>query len=359
MYTFRRYLAKAQTLLRYQRYTEAIHYFQRALAIRSDNPIVFLGLGRSFAKIKQYRRAKRNIDRALQLDPRSRSAWWEKAILCEIDQRWDEAVYSWCRVIALAETRTALFRRGVCLYRLQVWKEAQADFQSVVQQDPTYSPARLYLGLISYHLSAYEEALSQFQPLLENQPENPFLWYNVASVWVKMGKREQAKVGFSNAIRRRPRYTKAWLNLGIIHWEEKNYPEALKMVQSANTLCPRQSQTLYYKGLILTALERYPEALATLDSIETPHAPAKVWAAKGDVYFSLDHHERAEECFAIATLLNPQNGWFWFRRGMVYVHLGNPDLALQFFRTANQMDSTIPIPRKWVADHVPTETGED
>jgi Tfp pilus assembly protein PilF len=124
--------------------------------------------------------------------------------------------------------------RGVQAYKSTQYTQAVERFETAVQLDPTFTPARLYLAMAYYmqyipgaespeNQQMADRALDQFQKVLQQDPKNDVATKSIASLYYNQKKWDQAEEWYKKSLQLNPNDKEAYYTLGVIAWS-KWYP---------------------------------------------------------------------------------------------------------------------------------------
>ena len=124
--------------------------------------------------------------------------------------------------------------RGVQAYKSTQYTQAVERFETAVQLDPTFTPARLYLAMAYYmqyipgaespeNQQMADRALDQFQRVLQQDPKNDVATKSIASLYYNQKKWDQAEEWYKKSLQLNPSDKEAYYTLGVIAWS-KWYP---------------------------------------------------------------------------------------------------------------------------------------
>jgi len=124
--------------------------------------------------------------------------------------------------------------RGVQAYKNTQYTQAVERFETAVQLDPTFTPARLYLAMAYYmqyipgaespeNQQMADRALDQFQKVLQQDAKNDVATKSIASLYYNQKKWDQAEEWYKKGLQLNPNDKEAYYTLGVIAWS-KWYP---------------------------------------------------------------------------------------------------------------------------------------
>jgi superkiller protein 3 len=189
--------------------------FSDLSSVKPDDAIGFNNLGVNLAKIRRYDEAIKVLQRAIEIDPRFRSAYINLCNVYDMADRPEEALEALrkavelspfspaergkeCELLLLVERNqesvncytnlgktapldaTSQVNLGVGFMRLEKWSEADRFMEPVepqMQYNPRYFNA---LGMIRYHTKHYKAAVEAFKQAVELDPERKDARFNLA-----------------------------------------------------------------------------------------------------------------------------------------------------------------------------------
>ena len=124
--------------------------------------------------------------------------------------------------------------RGVQAYKSTQYTQAVERFETAVQLDPGFTPARLYLAMAYYmqyipgaespeNQQMADRALDQFQKVLQQDPKNDVATKSIASLYYNQKKWDQAEEWYKKGLQLNPSDKESYYTLGVIAWS-KWYP---------------------------------------------------------------------------------------------------------------------------------------
>jgi tetratricopeptide (TPR) repeat protein len=144
-------------------YTEALEFFDKAIAIKPDYAEAWFYRGRILLKLRQGKDAPDNLEMIRN---------GKKVIFIKRD--WDtEALGSFDKAIAIKpDYAEAWFYRGGTLGNLGLFSEACVSFDNAITLKSDYTDAFYYLGLALSTLGRNAEAVASFDKALAIDPNN-------------------------------------------------------------------------------------------------------------------------------------------------------------------------------------------
>jgi tetratricopeptide (TPR) repeat protein len=134
--------------------------------------------GVAYYQSKRFSEARRDFDRALELEPRSTEAWNLRGSLFMRTARYERAYEDFGRALALAPNDAdVLGRRCVVLMYLKRLDEALADCEQSVKLAPRVLDTRVSLGIVQALRGATGEAERNYRLAIEIEPSSGIAHY--------------------------------------------------------------------------------------------------------------------------------------------------------------------------------------
>jgi tetratricopeptide (TPR) repeat protein len=211
-----------------------------------------------------------------------------------------------------------LARQGFDEVALQKYDEAITSLTGALAK-PLSAEQRAYIYLnrgAAYNTKRrFDDAIGDFNNAARLKPDLAYAYAGRGWAYEEKHEIEKAVVDLSEASRRDPNSYWAHYNLGTIYLREKKEPEhALAEFNEAVRCAPDTSDALVMRASCYEALHDYDRALASLDG---------------------------------AIMLNPNNGYAFRQRSIIYGHRGETDKLLRDADTARRL---MPPPSRLTTD---------
>jgi len=161
-------------------------------------------------------RAVNGYGRALQVQPDWKQAWLHKGRTLLKLERFQEAITSFDRALAVQLDTSDTFHdawiwylKGIALGDLGNYEESIVSFDQALKISPDYSGAWVNRGTSLYRQECYEDALYSYDKAIEFQPENASIWLSRGFALRKLGNWVEAADSFDQALRLEPNNYKA------------------------------------------------------------------------------------------------------------------------------------------------------
>src|ERR1035437_238292 len=188
-------------LVRAGSFTEAIEYFSRAIALRSDYAEAQNGLGEILANQQKTTEAIDWFKRAIRANPNYVETYLNLGFLQQNQGDIAAAMASYQKAASLEPEGPADYfnRANVAAARYQ-WDEVIACLRGVVKAKPEFWQARYQLGIQLAAKEETEEAEKQFSEIIRYRPDFIQAHLNLGTALATQGKLDRALAEFRTAL---------------------------------------------------------------------------------------------------------------------------------------------------------------
>jgi tetratricopeptide (TPR) repeat protein len=215
-------------------YDQAIHYLEKAISLRPEDPDHYLHRGAIYQRNGQIENAEKDFIHALSLDPyhpmahqylgrladasgdRLKADLYYSQAIAEapdvpypykqrgyqrlIEGQIEGALEDFQKVLNLKkdDVETLLYR-GFAFEKMEVYNAAQKDYEQVLALQPAHSQAWMALGNVQVKSGSLAEALKSYTLAIIYQPENPLAYYQRGITHHKLKDGRQACLDFQRA----------------------------------------------------------------------------------------------------------------------------------------------------------------
>lgn len=162
---------------------------------------------------------------------------------------YQKAVEAYTEYISLQPRNVkALYNRGRAYEELGKYKEALADFHSVMKEDPINTNALLSITNDFYsRLHDYENTIFHADKVLELEQNNALAYTLKGKSYQKLGKLKEAMTSYNAALSANKEYVDAYLSRGSLRVYLKQTGKACSDFRLAESLSPGVAATLVKK----------------------------------------------------------------------------------------------------------------
>jgi tetratricopeptide (TPR) repeat protein len=265
--------------------------------------------GQIYSALRDYKRAKEAIQKALVLDPKN---------------------------------SFALVRMAVVDYNSKRIEAARSNLNSAIDANPNFKWAYLWHGIISSDNGKIVEARKWFNKALKVDPRFGLAFYNRGWSYLKSGDRDyvQAEKNFRSALRYNPDYKEAWYGLGFVYGSQNRYEIALQYLNRAVGIDNQFLTGWKWRGIINDELGRYKEALKDFSKAIALHpANADLYVRRARVSIKSKSFQTALKDLFRAMKINPKNSRIQYYTGNVYAALEQNNEAIESYGKAIKLKS--------------------
>ncbi len=187
------HLQRGRSLLRDQRYLEAIQACEAALELSPAWPLPHEARGRALLALGRYEQAEQSFDAYLCQGGEEKSNVFRGRGLARMKLgRYPEAVDDYSRALELAPDADTYQHRGWAHFFADAWKLALRDFSKAIELDPEAGDAYTGHGLAQVMLGSYREAVTDAEAALRRKPRTPEMMHNIACIFAQAVARAEA-----------------------------------------------------------------------------------------------------------------------------------------------------------------------
>ena len=159
---------------------------------RQKQVAALVDLGVGYLKNGEYTRAKDNLNRALELDPRSAPAHTALALIFNFEREFNQA---------------------------------EKQYRLALRSDPKFTRARNNYGAFLYTQGHTRKAIEQLEIAAKDQfyDERPTVFENLGICYLQLGERQKAEDAFVKSISLNPKQPRALLELAEIRYDQQQY----------------------------------------------------------------------------------------------------------------------------------------
>jgi len=193
----------------------------------------------------------------------------------------------------------------------------------------------------SFDQGDYPQAKTLFAKVLERAPESANTLYNIGLIWEREGHLQEAQVAYRSALEVDPHHRPSLLNLGRVYRQEEKFEKAISLYEGAlrDSALARDLALLNNLAIGYRLVKQYPKAETTLrvvlaedsSNLDAHRTLMLVFADQG--FYGL-----AELVGANGMKIDDRDPGLHNNQGLVYLKMGDKQLALQEFRKAVGVD---------------------
>jgi len=171
-----------------KRYREALHSFDKAIALQPDCAEVYNSRCLTLHALKLYEQALTSCQQALALKPDYAECLSNLGLIYNDLNRFPEALACHEKALALQPDCGAAFNnRGLVLLNLDRHADALASYRQAIALNPEDSHAYSNRGTVFRELQRFDEALADYEQAIALNPDNPSIYWNKALLKILTG----------------------------------------------------------------------------------------------------------------------------------------------------------------------------
>ena len=297
-------------------------------------------LGVELAEFGDSEGARRQYERALELDPQLADAHYNLGNLLLEEGAAEEAVEHYREVARLdPESATAHSNLGNALLELRRPEEAISAFQTALRLDPDLAELQGNLGNALAATGELGKAVEYYKKAVQAAPEDARAHYNLARGLTTLGQSSDALAAYYESVRLDPDFAEARFNLGNalsragdLQGAANQYRAALRLVPDPETHL-NLGNTLAAQGRPEEAVREYRNALRLRPNFAAAHY------ALGVASYGLGQTDTAIASFREAVRLEPDHADAHHNLGVALVRAGRREEGERFLAEAERLGS--------------------
>jgi tetratricopeptide (TPR) repeat protein len=321
---------------------EAVRYYTAALALRPDNPGIYVNRGTALRDAGEVDAAIVDAQQAVALAPRYAMAHTNLGESLRVKGQLDKAIAAHREAIGLKkDLPLAHFNLGNALKDKGQLEDAIAAYHEAIRLKKDYAEAYNNLGAVySGRLGQPAKALIYYCRAVELDPKHALTWANRGNAYWKLGQYDQAIADHSQAIARDPTLAAAWIGRGLDYVRLARYDKAVADYSKAIEMHPTDVDGWRYRGSVYCDNLGQPEkAVADFSkAIELEPKEAVHWSNRGNAYRNWGQYEKAVADYSKAIELEPKEAVRWSNRANAYRKWGQYEKAVADYSKAIEVN---------------------
>lgn len=276
-------------------YTNARDLIQEAIKAKPANASYRVQLGEVHWFMSNYDLATAAYDAALELKPKSPSAWHGKARCLQNTRKPEKAVRAFERALELSPENTTYLRDlARMVFHRRDYKRALHLLRRAMKLNPSDTSLHCEIGWIYYRTNKLGDALSVFIRQTRRPNADANCWFGLGTVMIKLKRLKEAVAPLKRACDLDPTAVGYWRDYGNVLFRLNRYSEAADAYRKSITRDPEHPVLWHSLGL---ALEKDGKPKAALSAFKTSadlDAMGDAWADQMHVLNQLDRFKEAQ-----------------------------------------------------------------
>ncbi|UCC80635.1 MAG: tetratricopeptide repeat protein [Candidatus Zixiibacteriota bacterium] len=271
------HLALGEENYRNKVYSIAINEFKRAIDLDSTLektvPDLYYKIGESHLNLQDVLNAIKYYKIGLELFPDDVTAWKMLARICEVSDKWADAVFCLENVVRI-DPSDGEWRYKLANAYLKTNNKEKATESYEIAISLNYNVAESYgqLALLYADLEKYEkawDAYSRYEAAF-GPPDSTFYWYEKGKVGIKLGTRnmaffDSALFAFKKIIQLDSTFSSAYEYAGLAYYFKRQYSGAIPYFKRKIELDSTSVNSLRNLAFCYLKTEAYTEAASALE----------------------------------------------------------------------------------------------
>jgi tetratricopeptide (TPR) repeat protein len=177
------YNNRGVALTEMKRHGEALHNFDRAVALQPNHAEAHNNRGAVLQKLRRLAEARASYDRAIALKRDYANAFYNRGSLLKQMKQYDAALADFDAAIALNPSHVETHNnRGVLLQEMKLYAGALASFDRAIALKPNHVEAHANRGIVLVNQGDMRAAEKMFLRVLELKPDDAATWFSLVNI---------------------------------------------------------------------------------------------------------------------------------------------------------------------------------
>ena len=275
----------------------AITNYRQALAMQPDSPdaaMTHYRIGQLHFKARQWNESYAGFQKAAELDPTLKDAWYQQGFIQYVAERYPLAVEPLEKFVSLDQTNAeAYFMLAESLNKTQRIKMAVPHYMKTVELDPGKVEAYLPMGDGLVAEGMYTEAVNAYKEALAKNTDNAELHYSLG--WVQtqpeVGQYDDGIVNLKKSIELDGSSEKPYIQLALVYFDQEKYGDAIPYLEEAIRVNPTDQNPYAYYGRSFIKQGQFAQAVTAVKAVLEPAIQAaedeRTRLTLSNVYYNL------------------------------------------------------------------------
>ncbi len=312
----------------------AIKSYEISLGRNPVNDDNYYQLSKIFLKLRQYKRCKDQVLKALSLDPENVNylSLYSK-VLYELDGV--DVAIGYIRKILKKHPKDPKLLSDIAIYYYKSGKQKEFLYYKKIVESLPLADIDFFDFLIS--TSKLEDnpkdVIKYSKALLKLLPGELEIRLRLGETYLEIGEVDHARKMFLSIIDRLDTFPSANYFLSLISLKRKNLGKAHQYADEEIKINPNKEIGYYAKGQTFKAEKKYTDSIRLLEkAISINGNNVDVLLSLGDLKYRQNYYEEAREYFLRSYKLDEGNPEISKKLGYVYKDIGQAALAIEYFK---------------------------
>jgi len=254
-------LSKGIKKLDEQKYDDALEIFFDALNEENTSETNYY-IGYTYLLKKNYEDALHYFNTATDLNSENSDAWLQKGIVKFFQNNYQDAINDlfFCTELK-PEDSPAYYYLALCYEKQGKNEVALQSAETAVQYDSLSSDSWFKAASLAYSIEDYPKAIKYYKHVLNLIPEDKYSELNLGLAYDKAGNIDSALIWYNKTIKDYPDYSLAYNNKGYIYQTEGKYQLAVSYYSKSIKLDTYNTYPLWNRADSYFELKEYEKAI--------------------------------------------------------------------------------------------------
>jgi len=252
----------------------------KSIELNDQDPETFLFRGDALESLQRREEAIHDYERALALDPTYVQAWNNLGFNYQQMGNYAQAIQCYSKAIELSDTDASFFaNRGIALLFSGQPDPAIADLTHSLEMDAQQPQVYRYKGQALAQKGEWVEAIQHFNTALQADPDIVDAYFHRGKAFMALGDQksddfnpyELARQDFEGYFSRAPTDTRILLDHAQTHRLDGNFDDAIADITKFLELVPGDDVAMEQRLNVFYEAERFDEAIADAKSLIEMH----------------------------------------------------------------------------------------
>jgi tetratricopeptide (TPR) repeat protein len=323
---------------------EAIRYHTAALALRPDNPGIYLNRGSALKDAGELDAALADYGRALTLAPQYAEAYNRLGNTLVAKGRLKDAIAEYHKAIgAKPDYAEAHSNLGYALFKQGQLDDAVPKYKEAIRIKKDFAPAHYGLGVSLYEKGQVDDAIVEYKEAIQIEKDFAEPHNGLGLALFSRGQVDEAIAEYKKAIEIKKESAEGHYGLGIALRAKKKVDEAIAEYHEAIRLKKDFAQAHYSLGIALRSKGKVDEAIAAYtEAIRIKNDYAEAHYNLGNALMSKGKVDDAIARYQTAIQINKDYAEAHHNLGQALGQQGEFRKALEEMRRGHELGSKKP-----------------
>jgi tetratricopeptide (TPR) repeat protein/membrane associated rhomboid family serine protease len=216
----------------------AIAEYDRAIQFDPKSTTAFFNRARAYYAKRDYDMTIADYDKAIELNPKSANAHANRGLAYASKGDYDRAIADYDQALQMRPDADDYRNRGAAHLAKKEYDRAIADYDQAIRLNPSFSYAFASRGWAYHTQKQYDRAIGDYNQAIRLDPK--YVWaFNVRGfAYQEKQDYDHAMADYDKAIELDPKYAAAYNNRGWVYYLKKDYARAIADYDRALQLDP-------------------------------------------------------------------------------------------------------------------------